>query len=87
MQSEDPKSIWCLFSVANMYDQPEHNLVAWWGEKPSLEVLAPLVIGPLAKAPDDQVVALVDIWRGGKEGAVVCDTRYHLGTVAEGRAL
>lgn len=32
--------IWALFSIKNNYDQPENNLVAWWVNKPSFEVLA-----------------------------------------------
>lgn len=31
--------IWCLFSQVNDYNQPGHNLVAWWVEKPTLGVL------------------------------------------------
>ena len=33
------KRIWCLFTSANDYDQPNNNLQAWWSEKPSLEDL------------------------------------------------
>ena len=32
--------IWALFSIANDYDQPDNNLVAWWQNKPKIEVLA-----------------------------------------------
>ena len=32
-------SIWCLFSIANNYDQPDNNLVAWFKEKPTFEKL------------------------------------------------
>lgn len=32
--------IWALFSVANNYDQPPANLIAWWTKKPSFELLA-----------------------------------------------
>ncbi len=32
--------IWVLFSIANMYDQPDNNLVAWWHTKPTFEILA-----------------------------------------------
>jgi len=28
-------TIWCLFSVANEYDQPEHNLETFYFEKPN----------------------------------------------------
>ena len=32
--------IWCLFSIYNKYDQPDNNLVAWFKEKPTLELLS-----------------------------------------------
>jgi hypothetical protein len=32
--------IWVVFSIANEYDQPTNNLVAWWGEKPAIDKLA-----------------------------------------------
>lgn len=31
--------IWCLFSIANEYDQPQHNLEAWWTVKPDFDAL------------------------------------------------
>jgi hypothetical protein len=33
------KKIWCLFSIANAYDQPDNNLIAWWSEKPDINNL------------------------------------------------
>ena len=40
-KSNIPKSkIWALFSIANDYDQPENDLVAWWSGKPSFEILS-----------------------------------------------
>jgi len=30
----EKKCIWCLFSVANEYNQPMHNLEGWWSEQP-----------------------------------------------------
>lgn len=39
-ERENLPKIWTLLSVANAYDQPNNNLVAWWMEKPSFEVLA-----------------------------------------------
>lgn len=32
--------IWCLFSIANDYDQPNDNLVMWWTNEPTFEQLA-----------------------------------------------
>lgn len=36
--------IWCLFSIANDYDQPYSNLEAWWVKKPDFAELA-IVVG------------------------------------------
>ena len=33
------KTIWCLFSVDNDYNQPKHNLVSWWTTKPDIDDL------------------------------------------------
>lgn len=31
--------IWCLLSVANNYDQPANNLIGWWVEKPTRQMI------------------------------------------------
>ena len=59
-----PTAIWCLFSVDNNYDQPDHNLVMFWHERPSIETVAKALGYNLAQANDDTVVAVVDIWKG-----------------------
>lgn len=77
--------IWCLFSVENDYDQPEHNLRAWWDERPSIEKLADFFCCPLSSANDMDVVALVDIWKGNRaQLSGHGDTRWRLEEVAEG---
>jgi hypothetical protein len=35
--------IWVLFSIANDYNQPENNVVAWWASKPTIQQLASIV--------------------------------------------
>ena len=40
---EKQTKIWVLFSIANMYDQPEANLEAWWFKKPSLKLIIAIV--------------------------------------------
>ena len=42
--SEQVEIVWCLFGIENDYDQPEHNLVCLWGEKPSIDILKNLSI-------------------------------------------
>lgn len=56
--------IWCLFSIDNGYDQPANNLVAWWKEKPSLEVLASALNINFPGGKDKEIVSLVGIYRG-----------------------
>ncbi|WP_037500590.1 hypothetical protein [Sphingomonas jaspsi] len=70
--------IWCLFSVANNYDQPDNNLEAWWPEKPSLETFSALMGKPLGDGDDDWLVAIVQIWAGKGNKLPHDDTRYRL---------
>lgn len=78
-------TIWCLFSVENEYDQPDHNLVVWWKERPSIEVLAAALNVTLGK-DDLQTVAVVNIWTGSR--AIIGDTTsYRLEQTTEGTTL
>lgn len=84
----DPNAprIWCLFSVENNYDQPDHNLAAWWVTKPSLEKLAIHLGHPLDKASDEHIVRIVEIWKGA--GAQINgpgSSHYSLEEVPEGK--
>lgn len=59
------EKIWCLFSVENNYDQPEHNLVAWWAEKPEFGVLAKAAgFGDFPSRKSEDTLAVVDLWQG-----------------------
>lgn len=77
--------IWCLFSVENNYDQPDNNLVRWWSQKPTIETLAKFLACPMDKASNDDIVAVVDVWKG--EGARIRDVNYRLQEVAENTSL
>jgi len=37
-------TIWCLFSIANDYNQPEHNLECWWATKPDIDKISETVL-------------------------------------------
>lgn len=75
--------IWCLFSVDQNYDQPNNNLVAWWTEKPILEVLFSTLNVTMGER-DDTTVAVVKVWSG--ENVVVgFGTHYRLEHVSEGK--
>lgn len=59
--------IYALFSVENNYDQPQNNLVAWWGEKPSFDILAKAVgYGCFPCATDEGTLIVVNLWQGGE---------------------
>jgi len=73
------ETIWCLFSIANEYDQPANNLVAWFKEKPSIELTAKCVGVNLSD--DETIVSIAKIWQG-KE-ARVGQTDYRLQKVKE----
>lgn len=57
--------IWCLFSIANEYDQPDNNLVAAFEAKPQIQDLAKILFDySLEALKDDQIIGLVDILKG-----------------------
>ena len=57
-------TIYALFSVENLHDQPEHNLVAWWPEHPTLEQLGEVLSTGWPGKTDNITLALVNIWQG-----------------------
>ena len=78
-------TIWCLFSVANMYDQPGNNLEYWWLIKPfSVE---------LAKALSKCTGAEIDPYSFDVQSLVagksidIGNAEYRLESVAEGEVL
>lgn len=82
--SADEKTIWGLFSVAQEYDQPPNNLVAWWSEKPNLETLFKTLNIQLGEN-DKSTVAVVKIWSGEEEEIDWSHTSYRLELIAEGK--
>lgn len=54
--------IWCLFSIANLYDQPNNNLVAWWSNRPSFEVILSAVNGSLGD--EKTIIAAANLLQG-----------------------
>lgn len=78
--------IWCLFSVANEYDQPEYTLVTWWSTRPTIERLAAFLCYPLDKCADQDVIAITEVWRGHGARLSGDDTRYRLEEVEECKA-
>lgn len=81
-EAPNKATIWCLFSVDNNYDQPDNNLVAWWPEKPTLEVLFD-TLGVTLGVRDQDTVAVVKIWAGSREE--LRQTQYRLELVSEGK--
>ena len=57
--------IWVLFTQElELYDQPNHNLHAWWRSQPSLEQLCYAIFEQdLRNATNEQIVAIVEIWQ------------------------
>jgi len=78
--------IWCLFSIANNYDQPRNNLVRWWSAKPTIEELARVMGSPLGKADDEEVVRVLSLWKGQEVRFPFDDSDYRIQEVAEGDA-
>jgi hypothetical protein len=89
------KTIYCLFSINNGYDQPHNNLIMWWPEKPHFEAFCEafsvkieddLNILTLLDKYGDALMALKDIYNG-KESCVFGNTSYRLEEVAEATQL
>jgi hypothetical protein len=78
--------IWCLFSIDNNYDQPDNNLVCFWTEKPTLDILGQALNIGLLSAIDEEIISLVDIWRGNR-ARLHFDTEYRIQEVEEGERL
>lgn len=78
--------IWCLFSIENLHDQPDHNLVRFWEEKPSIEELSRFLGFPLDTAADSDIVRTVAIWTGHRIQRTPGATTYFLEQVTEGEA-
>lgn len=76
--------IYALFSVENNYDQPPNNLVAWWHEKPSLEILAKALGRSFPDANDEVTLKLVKIW-GMETEQRISDTDYRLDHITPGK--
>jgi len=77
-------NIWCLFSIENNYDQPDNNLCRFWFSRPSIETLASYLLGtPIDKADDEDVVTVVDIWKGTQRQITLGGTSYRLQEVSE----
>lgn len=67
------KIIWCLFSVAINYDQPDNNLCVWYSEKPSLETLFTYFGADLSHT--ELVVSIVNVWAGQTQKIAGADYR------------
>lgn len=86
-------AIWCLFSVDNNYDQPDHNLVTWWSKLPDvLEVQLALkaFTGSGNLAALKQAAARLRLCAGGAGAEVEWDpgpnnTRFRLERLYEGK--
>ena len=75
-------NIWCLFSIENNYDQPEHNLAAWWPTKPDILTVANALQLGLPAAVDADTVAIIKLWDG--QEVDIRDTLYRLRKIEAG---
>jgi hypothetical protein len=79
------KTIWCLFSISNAYDQPDNNLVVWQSEKPTIPELAAYIQVKFPSDRDEITLAVVNIWSG--KGSEIDNTFWRLEEVAEKQQL
>ncbi|QIG73999.1 hypothetical protein PP935_gp224 [Rhizobium phage RHph_N34] len=85
MSSKLP-TIYTLFSVDNDFNQPGHNLIGWWMNKPSLETIAKALGLQFPSVNDEETVAVVKIWSGQTE-IRIRETDYRLCQIPEGTKL
>jgi len=78
------KTIWTLFGVENNYDQPEHNLVAWWIEKPDFATLAKALSYEFPSKNDADTLFVIRVWEGQNTQERVSGTSYTLKEIPEG---
>lgn len=78
--------IWCLFSVANEYNQPKNNLVSFWAKKPSFNTLLCAFGSSVEKANDDLLLGAAALIKGEeyKDGSLTC---FRLVQITEGMRL
>jgi cytochrome c556 len=70
--------IHALFSLANEYDQPPHNLVCFWPGKPALDEVAKALDREFPASSDQETLALVKIWQGEETLAPWEDVKFWL---------
>lgn len=74
------KEIYCLFQITNEYYQPDNDLVAWFSEKPSFDLLAKAMECEFI-ATQQNTLAVVNVWKGEK--AWLGEIEYRLEVVKE----
>jgi len=88
------KKIYCLFSVANNYDQPRNNLVALWTERPTFETFCKMFEVTIEPGADiltvldkygDALINLREVYNGRER--MIFGDNYRLEEVAEGTKL
>lgn len=72
--------IYCLFSVANLYDQPPHNLVAWWSNQPTVKDL----IGVLGDYHNEEDLIKLAL---GEDYDIKWEKTYHISCIEEAQKL
>lgn len=75
-------TIWAIFSVDNNYDQPDANLVAWWPDKPKIEVVGSMIAEGFPCRVDEHTLAVVKVWSG--EEARIGETNFRLEQISSG---
>ena len=76
-------SIWILTAVVDDYDQPDHDLIAWWHEKPSCAFLAEAC--GVGFASDDDILNVVKLHQGeARRMYPLCRALFELREVVEG---
>ena len=80
------EKIWCLFSVENDYDQPDYNLITWWKDKPSYDLIGKaLGMKDFTVLGDSAILTIVKLASGNRQR--ICNTDYFLEEIKEGQVM
>ena len=77
--------IWCLFHIDNNYDQPDYNLVCFWQDKPTVEMICKAM--KLEYKNKKQKAIAGKIYRGQEERIYPMCGHYRIEEVSEKQIL
>lgn len=76
LQGATDMKIYCLVQIANEYDQPNNDLLCWWRERPTIEVILEAIGGSLSEELS-VLCACALLLSITREGSLAVDAQYN----------